>query len=142
MAEPAPPRMADGPPEAARLGGSVQIRHVDAGSCNRCEVAIGSARMTPSGTGAIGCLARHADALVMIRPVTQNKAEPLRRTYDAAPGPKLVAVGDCARSGAAFADAYGMAGAVRDIALVDVEIAGCSPRPEAIVESVRKPTGR
>ncbi|QIZ39744.1 NADH-quinone oxidoreductase subunit NuoB [Saccharopolyspora sp. ASAGF58] len=148
VAEPAPARPAgEGLPAAAELGGSVQIRHVDAGSCNGCEVEIGSvfgpvydaerygARLVASP--------RHADALVVTGPVTRNMAEPLRRTYDAVPGPKtVVAVGDCARNCGAFAGAYGVAGAVRDVVPVDVEIAGCPPRPEAIVEGLRKLTGR
>jgi Ni,Fe-hydrogenase III small subunit len=51
-------------------------------------------------------------------------------------------VGDCARNCGVFAGAYGVVGAVRDVVPVDVEIAGCPPRPEAIVDGVRKLTGR
>ncbi|MBB3053334.1 Ni,Fe-hydrogenase III small subunit [Prauserella isguenensis] len=70
-------------------------------------------------------------------------AEPLRRTYEALPEPKfVVAVGDCARNCGVFAEAYGVTGAVRDVVPVDVEIAGCPPRPEEIVEGLRKLTGR
>ena len=148
VAEPAPPRPAGRAPDAAAaLGGSVQVRHVDAGSCNGCEVEIGStfgpvydaerygARLVASP--------RHADALLVTGPVTRNMAEPLRRTYDAVPGPKLVvAVGDCARNCGVFAGAYGVAGAVSDVVPVDVEIAGCPPRPEAIVDGLRRLTGR
>ncbi|WP_335645099.1 NADH-quinone oxidoreductase subunit B family protein [Amycolatopsis albispora] len=148
VAEPAPP-LAGGevPPITAELGGSVQVRHVDAGSCNGCEVEIGSvfgpvydaerygARLVASP--------RHADALLVTGPVTRNMAAPLRRTYEAVAGPKaVVAVGDCARNCGVFAGAYGVAGAVRDVVPVDVEIAGCPPRPEAIVEGLRKLTGR
>lgn len=148
VAEPAP-ALPDGdrPAAAAELGGSVQVRHVDAGSCNGCEVEIGSvfgpvydaerygARLVASP--------RHADALLVTGPVTRNMAEPLRRTYEATPQPRLVvAVGDCARNCGVFAEAYGVAGAVSDVIPVDVEIAGCPPRPEAIVEGLRKLTGR
>ncbi|WP_312871485.1 NADH-quinone oxidoreductase subunit B family protein [Amycolatopsis acididurans] len=143
VAEPAPPR----PAAAAGLGGSVQVRHVDAGSCNGCEVEIGSAFGPVYDAERYGARLvaspRHADALVVTGPVTRNMAEPLRRTYDAVPGPKMVvAVGDCARDCGAFAGAYGVAGAVRDVVPVDLEIAGCPPRPEAIVEGLRKLTGR
>ncbi len=145
VAEPAPARP-DGPVTAA-LGGSVQIRHVDAGSCNGCEVEIGSAFGPVYDAERYGARLvaspRHADALVVTGVVTRNMAEPLRRTYDAVPGPKLVvAVGDCARNCGVFAGAYGVVGAVRDVVPVDVEIAGCPPRPEAIVEGLRKLTGR
>jgi Ni,Fe-hydrogenase III small subunit len=129
------------------LGGSVQIRHVDAGSCNGCEVELGSvfgpvydaerygARLVASP--------RHADALVVTGPVTRNMAEPLTRAYEAVPDPTLVvALGDCARNCGVFADAYGVVGAVGDVVPVDVEVAGCPPRPEAIVEALRTLTGR
>jgi Ni,Fe-hydrogenase III small subunit len=148
VAEPAPPKPAgEVLPVAAGLGGSVQIRHVDAGSCNGCEVEIGSAFGPVYDVERYGARLvaspRHADALVVTGAVTRNMAEPLRRTYDAVPGPKaVVAIGDCARNCGVFAGAYGVAGAVRDIVPVDVEIAGCPPRPEAIVEGLRKLTQR
>jgi len=148
VAEPPPPLPeGDRPEGAAVLGGSVQIRHVDAGSCNGCEVEIGSA-FGPVYDGErygarLVASPRHADALLVTGVVTRNMAEPLRRTFDAVPAPKLVvAVGDCARNCGVFAGAYGVAGAVRDVVPVDVEIPGCPPRPEAIVEGLRKLTGR
>ncbi|WP_020660068.1 NADH-quinone oxidoreductase subunit B family protein [Amycolatopsis benzoatilytica] len=146
VAEPAPER-----PEpvaaAARLGGSVQIRHVDAGSCNGCEIEISSAFGPVYDVERYGARQvaspRHADVLMVTGPVTRNMAEPLRRTYAAVPEPKaVVAVGDCARNCGVFAGAYGVAGAVGDIVPVDLEIAGCPPRPEAIVDGLRKLTGR
>jgi Ni,Fe-hydrogenase III small subunit len=148
VAEPAPPASAgDRPADAAGLRGSVQIRHVDAGSCNGCEVEIGSAFGPVYDAERYGARLvaspRHADALLVTGPVTRNMAEPLRRTYEAVPAPKLVvAVGDCARNCGAFAGAYGVVGAVRDVVPVDLEVTGCPPRPEAIVAAVRKLTGR
>src|SRR6266536_628442 len=148
VAEPAGPRPQRlSCPKAAALDGSVQLRHVDAGSCNGCEIEIGSvfgpvydaerhgARLVASP--------RHADALLVTGPVTRNMAVPLRRTFEAVSEPRLVvALGDCARDCGAFAGAYGVAGAVSDVVPVDVEIPGCPPRPEAIVEGLRKLTGR
>jgi Ni,Fe-hydrogenase III small subunit len=148
VAEPAPPRpKGDMPAAAAALGGSVQVRHVDAGSCNGCEVEIGSAFGPVYDAERYGARLvaspRHADALLVTGPVTRNMAAPLRRTYEATPAPRLVvAVGDCARNCGAFAGAYGLAGAVSDVVPVDLEIAGCPPRPETIVEGLRKLTGR
>ncbi|GAA5150063.1 NADH-quinone oxidoreductase subunit B family protein [Pseudonocardia eucalypti] len=153
IAEPARPAPAAGevdPPEravAAGLAGSVQIRHVDAGSCNGCEVEIGSAFGPVHDAERYGARLvaspRHADALVVTGPVTRNMAEPLRRTYEAVPGPKVVvAVGDCARNCGVFAGAYGVVGSVAEVVPVDVEIAGCPPRPEAIVAGLRTLTGR
>ena len=148
VAEPAPPAPSGNRPQvAAALGGSVQIRHVDAGSCNGCEVEIGSAFGPVYDAERYGARLvaspRHADALLVTGPVTRNMAEPLRRTYEAVPAPKLVvAVGDCARNCGVFAGAYGVAGAVSDVVPVDVEVAGCPPRPEAIVAALRTLTGR
>jgi Ni,Fe-hydrogenase III small subunit len=148
VAEPAPPHPGGDPPAGAvALGGSVQVRHVDAGSCNGCEVEIGSAFGPVYDAERYGARLvaspRHADALLVTGPVTRNMAEPLRRTYEATPAPRLVvAVGDCARNCGVFAGAYGVAGAVSDVVPVDLEIAGCPPRPEAIVDGLRKLTGR
>ena len=148
VAEPAPSAPTDDRPAVAvGLGGSVQIRHVDAGSCNGCEVEIGSAFGPVYDAERYGARLvaspRHADALLVTGPVTRNMAEPLRRTYEAVPAPKLVvAVGDCARDCGVFAGAYGVAGAVRDVVPVDLEVTGCPPRPEAIVAAVRTLTGR
>ncbi|MCY7344405.1 MAG: NADH-quinone oxidoreductase subunit B family protein [Pseudonocardia sp.] len=147
-AEPPPPRpVADRPDRAVELGGSVQLRHVDAGSCNGCEIEIGSAFGPVYDAERYGARLvaspRHADALLVTGAVTRNMREPLRRTYQAVPEPKLVvAVGDCARNCGVFAGAYGVAGAVGDVVPVDLEVPGCPPRPEAIVEALRTLTGR
>ena len=148
VAEPAPDRPSGQPPAAAAvLGGSVQVRHVDAGSCNGCEVEIGSAFGPVYDAERYGARLvaspRHADAVIVTGVVTRNMAEPLRRTYAAVPAPKLVvAVGDCARNCGVFAGAYGVAGAASDIVPVNAEVPGCPPRPEAIVAAVRELTGR
>jgi len=132
---------------AAGFSGSVQIRHVDAGSCNGCEIEIGAAFGPVYDAERYGARLvaspRHADALLVTGPVTRNMAEPLRRTFEAVPRPRVVvAVGDCARNCGVFAGAYGVVGPVHEIVPVDVEVAGCPPRPEAIVEAVRTLTGR
>ncbi len=148
VAEP-PPSLptGDSPAVAKELRGSVQIRHVDAGSCNGCEVEIGAAFGPVYDAERYGARLvaspRHADALLVTGVVTRNMAEPLKRTFEAVPDPKVVvAVGDCARNCGVFARAYGVVGAVGDVVPVDLEIPGCPPRPEAIVDAVRKLTGR
>ena len=155
VAEPAPDRAADGDhgPSVAdgatssRLSGSVQLRHVDAGSCNGCELAIASVFGPVYDAERYGlrlvASPRHADALLVTGPVTRNMADPLRKTYEATPAPKrVVAVGDCALNCGVFAGAYGVAGAVADVVPVDLDVPGCPPRPEAIVEALRTLTGR
>jgi Ni,Fe-hydrogenase III small subunit len=148
VAEPAGPRP-DGfsCPKAAALGGSVQLRHVDAGSCNGCEIEIGSvfgpvydaerygARLVASP--------RHADALLVTGAVTRNMAVPLQRTYEALAQPRIVvAVGDCAINAGEFAGGYGVRGPVGDEVPVDVAVPGCPPEPEAIVAALRGLSGR
>jgi Ni,Fe-hydrogenase III small subunit len=135
------------PERARQLRGSVQIRHVDAGSCNGCEIEI-AATFGPvydaERCGArLVASPRHADALVVTGPVTRNMAVPLRKALEATPDPKLViALGDCACDGGVFRDAYGVVGPVRDVVDVDVEVPGCPPEPATILRTLRRVTQR
>jgi Ni,Fe-hydrogenase III small subunit len=133
---------------AARgLGGSLQIRHVDAGSCNGCELEITSAFGPVYDAERFGvrlvASPRHADALVVTGPVTKNMAGPLRKTFEAMPEPGIViSLGDCAHDCGVFRGGYGVEGAVADVVPVDVHVPGCPPSPEAIVQALRGLTGR
>ncbi|MEU1629179.1 oxidoreductase [Streptomyces sp. NPDC020096] len=148
VAEPAPPRPTEEPPPAARqLGGSAQVRCIDAGSCNGCEIEIGMAFGPVYDAERYGARLvaspRHADVALVTGPVTRNMAEPLRRTVAAMPQPRVVvAVGDCALNCGEFAGAYGVEGAVSDVVPVDLRVPGCPPKPEAIVAALRTVTGR
>jgi len=148
VAEPPSPRPGGlSCPKAAGLGGSVQLRHVDAGSCNGCEIEIGSAFGPVHDAERYGARLvaspRHADALLVTGPVTHNMAVPLRHTFEAVSEPRIVvAVGDCAIGTGEFAGGYGVHGAVGDVVAVDVQVAGCPPEPEAIVAALRGLTGR
>ncbi len=132
---------------SAVLRGSVQLRHVDAGSCNGCEIEIGSA-FSPVYDGErygvrLVASPRHADGLLVTGPVTENMAVALEETYRATPSPKfVVALGDCAMNCGAFADAYAVRGPVSDVVDVDVEIPGCPPDPTAILAALRGVTQR
>lgn len=146
IAEPAPAKP-DGGAAHPALSGSLQIRHVDAGSCNGCEVEINSAFGPVIDAERYGARLvaspRHADAIMVTGPVTRNMAVALKRTHEAVPEPKLViALGDCARNCGVFAGAYGVVGAVGEVVPVDVEIPGCPPRPEDIAAALREITGR
>lgn len=141
--EPRPPSS----PGADRLRGSLQIRQVDAGSCNGCEAEFAAAFGPVYDAERFGvrlvASPRHADALVVTGPVTRNMAQPLRKTWEATPGPKLViALGDCARNCGVFAGGYGVAGSVADVVPVDLDIPGCPPSPDAIVAALRGVVGR
>ncbi|MGC0417940.1 NADH-quinone oxidoreductase subunit B family protein [Embleya sp. AB8] len=148
VAEPAPERPeGEVDADARELGGSVQVRCVDAGSCNGCAIEIGAAfgPVYDAERYGVRILAspRHADVLLVTGPVTRNMAEPLRRAYAAVPEPCLVvAVGDCAVDCGEFAGAYGVVGAVGDVLPVNVSVPGCPPEPDAIVAALRGLTGR
>ena len=139
------PEPAVKPPAGVR--GSLQIRHVDAGSCNGCEIEIGGAFGPVYDAERYGARLvaspRHADALLVTGVVTRNMAEPLRNTVAATPHPRVViACGDCALNRGVFTDAYGVVGAVADVVPVDVEIPGCPPTPTEIVAGLRSVTGK
>ncbi|MGE0748677.1 MAG: NADH-quinone oxidoreductase subunit B family protein [Rhodospirillales bacterium] len=117
-----------------RLGRSLAIREVDAGSCNGCELeihALGNVFYDLERFG-IRFVAspRHADVLLVTGPVTHNMREALERTWRATPDPKwVVAVGDCAVDGGIFAGSYACVGAVSAVVPVDLHIKGCPPTP-------------
>jgi Ni,Fe-hydrogenase III small subunit len=117
-----------------RLGRSLSIRQVDAGSCNGCELeihALGNAFYDLERFGLrFVASPRHADVLLVTGPVTKNMREALARTYDATPDPKwVVAVGNCAVDGGIFAGSYAVVGGVHAVVPVDLHIRGCPPSP-------------
>ena len=119
---------------ARRLGRSLEIREVDAGSCNGCELeihALGNAFYDIERFGVrFVASPRHADLLLVTGPVTLNMRAALERTYAATPAPKwVVAVGDCAAGCGVFADSYACVGAVGKVVPVDLVIRGCPPTP-------------
>ena len=129
------------------LNGSIQIRHVDAGSCNGCEIEIGNAFGPVYDAERYGARLvaspRHADVVLVTGVVTRNMLEPLRRTIEATPRPRLVvALGECARNCGKLRGGYGVVGSVSDVVVVDLEVPGCPPEPEAIVKALRSVTGR
>ncbi len=147
VAEPAPPRPGQDPAAPPALSGSVQVRHVDAGSCNGCEIEIAAAFGPVYDADRYGARLvaspRHADLVLVTGVVTRNMLEPLRRTVEATPQPRLVlAVGDCARTCGVLAGGYGVAGAVHDAVDVDLDVPGCPPEPDQIVAALRRVTGR
>jgi Ni,Fe-hydrogenase III small subunit len=124
-----------------RLGRSLAIREVDAGSCNGCELEIHALNNAFYDLERFGlrfvASPRHADVLLVTGPVTRNMREALERTYRATPDPKwVVAVGDCAFDGGIFAGSYAVAGGVSDVVPVDLHIRGCPPSPTALLKGL------
>jgi Ni,Fe-hydrogenase III small subunit len=121
-----------------RLGRSLSIREVDAGSCNGCELeihALGNAFYDLERFGLrFVASPRHADVLLVTGPVGANMREALERTYRATPAPKwVVAAGDCALDGGIFAGSYACVGGVGAVVPVDLHIRGCPPSPTALL---------
>jgi Ni,Fe-hydrogenase III small subunit len=124
-----------------RLGRSLAIRQVDAGSCNGCELEIHALNNAFYDLERFGlsfvASPRHADVLMVTGPVTRNMREALERTYSVTPDPKwVVAVGNCAADGGHFAGSYAVAGGVKDIIPVDLHIRGCPPNPAELLSGL------
>ena len=122
----------------ARLGRSLSIREVDAGSCNGCELEIHALQNVVYDLERFGlrfvASPRHADVLLVTGPVTVNMREALERTWRATPDPKwIVAVGDCGRDGGCFAGSPAIVGGVSAVLPVDLHIPGCPPTPTALL---------
>jgi Ni,Fe-hydrogenase III small subunit len=124
-----------------RLGRSLSIREVDAGSCNGCELEIHALNNAFYDLERFGlhfvASPRHADVLLVTGPVTRNMREALERTYNATPDPKwVVAVGDCAVDGGIFSGSYAVVGGVSAVVPVDLHIRGCPPRPTQLLKGL------
>jgi Ni,Fe-hydrogenase III small subunit len=124
-----------------RLGRSLSIREIDAGSCNGCELEIHALNNAYYDIERFGlrfvASPRHADVLMVTGPVTRNMRDALERTYHATPDPKwVVAVGDCARDGGCFAGSYAVVGGVSQVVPVDLHIPGCPPTPTEMLQGL------
>ena len=129
------------------LGRALVIRHVDAGSCNGCELeihALNTPQYNIEGLGIkFAASPRHADMLLVTGPVSRHMEEALRRTYDAMPEPKLVvAVGECGCNGGLFGESYASCGRVSNIIPVDVAILGCPPTPVQLLQGILAAIGK
>ena len=124
-----------------RLGRSLSIRAVDAGSCNGCELEMHALSNAFYDLERFGfhfvASPRHADVLMVTGPVTKNMREALERTWAATPDPKwVVAVGDCAADGGCFAGSPAIVGGVSSVVPVDLHIRGCPPSPQDLLKGL------
>jgi Ni,Fe-hydrogenase III small subunit len=129
------------------LGRSLQLRHLDSGSCNACDWELTALLNPVYDVRRLGidfvASPRHADGVIVTGPVTRNLEVAVRRTYEAVPEPRVViAVGACASSGGIVGRGYASAGGVAEVLPVDVFIPGCPPRPEAIIFGILLAIGR
>lgn len=121
-----------------RLGRSLALRHVDAGSCNGCELELQALNNAVWDLERFGlrfvASPRHADVLIVTGPLVVNMREALQRTFAAAPDPKwVVAIGDCARDGGIFAASRAVLGGIHNAVPVDLHIPGCPPTPRQLL---------
>jgi len=125
----------------ATFNGALSIRHVDAGSCNGCELEIHALTNPYYNLEGLGihfvASPRHADMLLVTGPVSRHMMTALKRTYDATPEPKLVvAVGDCGCTGGIFGESYASCGRIANVIPVDVAVPGCPPTPLALMQGI------
>jgi Ni,Fe-hydrogenase III small subunit len=123
------------------FGRALAIRHVDAGSCNGCELEIHAMNGPHYNLERLGikfvASPRHADLLLVTGPVSRNMEVALKRTYAATPDPKLVvAIGDCGCTGGIFGESYASCGRVSNVIPVDAAVPGCPPPPAAIMQGI------
>ena len=131
----------------AILGRALCIRHIDAGSCNGCELEIHALNNPVYNLEGLGirfvASPRHADLLLVTGPVSKHMEIALRRTFEATPDPKLVvALGDCGCSGGVFGESYASLGAVSNVIPVDVAVPGCPPSPTRILQGILAATAQ
>lgn len=122
----------------AKLGRSLHVRHLDAGSCNACDFELGAMSNPVYDLHRYGIAfvasPRHADMLMVTGVVTRNLEQALRMTYDAMPEPKMVmACGACACGGETYGSTYAVVGRAADVVPVDIAVPGCPPRPATII---------
>jgi Ni,Fe-hydrogenase III small subunit len=125
----------------AVLGRALCIRHVDAGSCNGCELEIHALNNPLYNLEGLGirfvASPRHADLLLVTGPVSRHMQAALIRTYEATPAPKLVvAIGDCGCTGGIFGENYASCGRISNVIPVDVAVPGCPPNPTRLLEGI------
>lgn len=125
------------------LSKSPWISHLNAGSCNGCDIEIVAALSPRYDVERFGIVLKgspkHADVLICTGSVTRQMAPRLREIYDSMSSPKFViAVGACGISGGVYRNCFNVLGGIDKVIPVDMYIPGCPPRPEAIIFGVYK----
>lgn len=121
------------------------IYHINTGSCNGCDIEL-VAVLTPRYDAErfgfkLAGTPRHADIVVVSGPITSQSKERLVRTLAQVLEPKVVvSIGSCPRSCNVFKGSYSVEGPLEKYVHVDVSIAGCTPKPEAVIEGLYKAT--
>ena len=117
------------------------VVHFDCGSCNGCDielVAVLTPRYDAERLGfKLAGTPRHADIVVVSGPITAQSKDRVLRTIAQVPDPKvIVTLGSCPRSCNVFKGSYSVVGPLDKYVPIDVSIAGCAPKPEAIIDGL------
>ena len=119
------------------------VFHVNAGSCNGCDIEIVSVLTPRYDAERLGFrltgTPRQADIVVVSGPITLQTRDRLVRTLKQVPEPFcVVSIGSCPRSGNVFKGSYAIDGPLEKYVHVDVSVGGCTPKPEAVVAALAK----
>ena len=120
---------------------SAWLYHFNAGACNGCDIELVACLTPRYDVEQLGIRLegspRHADILCVTGPVTRTTREALVIIHAQIPDPKVVvAIGSCPATCNVFAGSPMVAGPVDQVIPVDVYIAGCHPRPHAIIQGI------
>ena len=121
------------------------IFHVNAGSCNGCDIELVSVLTPRYDAERLGFrltgTPRQAAIVVVSGPITLQTRDRLKRVLEQVPEPYVVvSLGSCPKSGNVFKGSYAIDGPLDKYTHVDVSVAGCTPKPEAIVAALAKAT--
>jgi len=117
------------------------IFHINTGSCNGCDIEL-VAVLTPRYDAErygfrLAGTPRQADIVVVSGPITSQSKDRLIRTLSQVPEPFcVVSIGSCPQSGNVFKGSYAVEAPLERFTHVDVAVAGCTPKPEAIMEGL------
>ena len=120
--------------------------HMNAGSCNGCDIELVACLTPRYDVEQLGIQIkgspRHADILCISGPVTHNTLEAIQTVYGQVMAPKaVVAIGSCPASTNVFVGSPTVDGPLNRHIPVDVFVAGCPPRPDAIIQGIAKAVG-
>ncbi len=118
------------------------LYRINSGSCNGCDVELATTALIPRyDVERLGCKycgsPKHADIVLITGPMTARSKDKVLNVYNQIPEPKVtVAIGICPISGGVFRDSYSVLGPMDNFIPIDINVPGCPPRPQAIIDGI------